>query len=173
MKSLAKRSFPFLVTVMFPGFWKHRRARFVSLGVIALILIVVAAVSLQRPGGKPRLANAADSLGADSTRAENSDKGKGKKRGKNEKKPEPPVPVEISVAAPRDIPATFTATGSLEAKRQVKLIAKSGGQIVKLAVEEGDFVKQGAVLLEIEHRAEELKLEQNKVRSETAARELT
>ena len=173
MKSLAKHKFPLLLAVMFPGFWKNRRARFVSLGVITLILAAVAIVSLQRPGGKPGIANAADSLGTDSTRAEKtSEKGKGKK-GKNEKKPEPPVPVEVAVAGPRDIPANFTATGSLEAKRQVKLIAKSGGQIMKLKVEEGDYVKQGAVLLEIEHRTEELRLEQDKVKSESAARELT
>jgi len=133
----------------------------------------VAAVALKRPGDKSRVAvAAADSLVTDSTKVAEKASTKDKKKGKHEKKEEPPVPVEVALAGPRDIPATFVATGSLEAKRQVKLIAKSGGQITKLGVEEGDFVKQGTVLLEIEHREEELKLEQNKVRAETADREL-
>jgi membrane fusion protein, multidrug efflux system len=172
MKSLGKRNFrPLFLFASVPSRPKYR-LRLVSLGTILLILGAVAFLSLQRPGGKPRIASAAsDSLVADTARAEKTAQ-KGKKKGKNEKKQEPPVPVEIALAGPRDIPATFTATGSLEAKRQVTLIAKSGGQIIKLGVEEGDFVKPGDVLLEIEHREEELRVEQNKVRSATAQREL-
>jgi len=173
MKSLGKRTFHPLVLLAAPPFIKSKTGRLVSLGVIVLVLLGVAAVALKRPGDKSRVAiAAADSLVTDSTKTAERASTKGKKKGKNEKKEEPPVPVEVAIAGPRDIPATFVATGSLEAKRQVKLIAKSGGQITKLAVEEGDFVKQGAVMLEIEHREEELKLAQNKVRSQTAQREL-
>ncbi len=172
MKSLGKRTFRPLILFVSPRLMRSKRGRLTSLGLIVLILLGVAAVALKRPGDKSRVAVAsADSLGDSSKVAEKAST-KGKKKGKNEKKEEPPVPVEVTVAGPRDIPATFVATGSLEAKRQVKLIAKSGGQITKLAVEEGDYVKQGTVLLEIEHREEELKLEQNKVRAETAQREL-
>ena len=172
MKSLGKRTFRPFVLLAAPPFVRNKTGRLVSLGLIVLILAVVAVVSLQRAGGRSRVAVAsADSTVTNNSKAEKTTQ-KGKKKGKNEKKEEPPVPVEVAVAGPRDIPATFTATGSLEAKRQVKLIAKSSGQITKLAVEEGDFVKQGAVLLEIEHREEELKLEQNRVRAETAQREL-
>ena len=173
MKSLGTRTFRPLFLLAAPRFFRNKKGRLASLGVIVLILFGVAAVALKRPGDKSRVAVAlADSLVTDSTKAAEKVSTKGKKKGKNEKIEEPPVPVEVALAGPRDIPATFVATGSLEAKRQVKLIAKSGGQITKLAVEEGDFVKQGAVMLEIEHREEELKLEQNKVRAETAQREL-
>jgi membrane fusion protein, multidrug efflux system len=173
MKSLGKRTFHPLILFAAPPFLKNKKGRLTSLGLIVLILAGVAVVALKRPGDKSRVAVAlADSLSTDSTKVAQKASAKGKKKGKNEKKEEPPVPVEVALAGPRDIPATFVATGSLEAKRQVKLIAKSGGQITKLAVEEGDFVKQGAVMLEIEHREEELKLEQNKVRAETAEREL-
>ena len=173
MKSLGKRTFHPLVLLAAPRFVRNKKGRLASLGAIVLILLAVAAVALKRPSSQSRVAvaSADSSITTDSTKVEKVST-KGKKKGKNEKKEEPPVPVEVAVAGPRDIPATFTATGSLEAKRQVKLIAKSGGQIIKLPVEEGDFVKQGAVLLELEHRAEELKLEQNKVRAETAQREL-
>jgi len=173
MKSLGKRTFHPLVLLAAPRFVRNKKGRLASLGAIVLILLAVAAVALKRPSSQSRVAvaSADSSITTDSSKVEKVST-KGKKKGKNEKKEEPPVPVEVAVAGPRDIPATFTATGSLEAKRQVKLIAKSGGQIIKLPVEEGDFVKQGAVLLELEHRAEELKLEQNKVRAETAQREL-
>lgn len=172
MKSLGKRTFHPLVLLAAPRFVRNKKGRLASLGAIVLILLAVAAVALKRPSSQSRVAvaSADSSITTDSSKVEKVST-KGKKKGKNEKE-EPPVPVEVAVAGPRDIPATFTATGSLEAKRQVKLIAKSGGQIIKLPVEEGDFVKQGAVLLELEHRAEELKLEQNKVRAETAQREL-
>jgi membrane fusion protein (multidrug efflux system) len=174
MKSLGKRMFRPLILVAAPRFARNKTGRLASLGAIVLILLVVAVVALKRPSNPshPAVALADSSVAGDSTKVAEKASPKGKKKGKNEKKEEPPVPVEVAIAGPRDIPATFVATGSLEAKRQVKLIAKSGGQITKLAVEEGDFVKQGAVLLEVEHREEQLKLEQNKVREETAQREL-
>ena len=171
MKSLGKRTFRPFYLLAAPPLFKTRRGRLTSIGGAALVLLLVAFLGVQRSRSHPAVA-LADSLSTDSTKVAEKASPKGKKKGKNEKKEEPPVPVEVALAGPRDIPATFVATGSLEAKRQVKLIAKSGGQITKLAVEEGDFVKQGAVMLEIEHREEELKLEQNKVRSETAQREL-
>jgi len=151
--------------------------KFRLLGLAALILVAAATslVVLQRPSGTPTAALAApDSVAAESTGARNREASpaKAKKKGKGEKKEEPPVPVEVAVAGPRDLPATFAATGSLEAKRQVELVAKAGGQVVKLGVEEGQFVRAGDVLLEIEHREEALLVEQNRVRAETARREL-
>src|SRR5262245_36956557 len=137
MKSLGKRTFRPVILFVPPSFFKKKKGRLASLAVIVLILLGVAAVALQRPGDKSRAA--ADSLVTDSTKVAEKASTKDKKKGKHEKKEEPPVPVEVALAGPRDIPATFVATGSLEAKRQVKLIAKSGGQITKLGVEEGDF----------------------------------
>src|SRR5262245_55113464 len=130
MKSLGKRTFRPLVLLAAPPFLKSRKGRMISIGGALLILLVVAFLGVQRSRSHPAVASA-DSLPADSTKVAEKASTKGKKKGKNEKKEEPPVPVEVAVAGPRDIPATFVATGSLEAKRQVKLIAKSGGQITK------------------------------------------
>ena len=47
----------------------------------------------------------------------------------------PPVPVELATATAKDMPNYFNATGSLEAKRRVELIAKVGGQVEKIAFE--------------------------------------
>jgi multidrug efflux system membrane fusion protein len=130
----------------------------VGFGVFAL---------MQKQGGKPTEAMAS----ADSTSIGTTDSTE-QSVDKDKKKEQPPVPVELVAAAPRDIPSYFNATGSLEAKRQVKLISKAGGQVVRLSVEEGNFVKNGQVLLELDHREDELLVEQTRVRAETAQNEL-
>ena len=116
-----------------------RRSRILGIGILAIALLGGAIVMMQSRGGEPTTALAsADSTGVatgDSTKDESDDKDK--------KKEQPPVPVELATAASRDIPAYFNATGSLEAKRQVDLISKAGGQITRLNVEEGAFVKKG------------------------------
>jgi membrane fusion protein (multidrug efflux system) len=147
------------------------RLLFLALGVV--VAVAGGVIAFQRQGGKPAQALAApDSIAAgDSVAAVRAD-AKGKKHGKkNEKKEEPPVPVEIAIASPRDIPAYFHATGSLEARRQVELIGKAAGQIVTLNVEEGNYVKEGQVLLEIEHREDEILVEQTAVKAQTADKE--
>jgi RND family efflux transporter MFP subunit len=120
--------------------------------------------------GSSAVADSSAPAGGDSAKKDPA--GAEKTDGKSEKeKEDPPVPVELVTAETHDIPSYFHATGSLEAERQVQLVAKSAGQIVRLAVEEGHRVKKGQVLLEIEHREEELLLEQNRIRAETAERE--
>jgi RND family efflux transporter MFP subunit len=123
---------------------------------------------MQNRGSEPTEALAS----ADSTGAATGDSTDNQSDDKDKKKEQPPVPVELATAASRDIPAYFNATGSLEAKRQVDLISKAGGQIVRLNVEEGDFVKRGQVLIELDHREEELMVEQTRAKAETPKNEL-
>lgn len=134
-----------------------------------LLVLVLGAVVLKQvrsgPGGDALAA--ADSAGV----AKDEEKGKGKKGDKDEDKEDKPVPVELGSAESRNISSFFHATGSLEAKRQVQLISKAGGQVVSLAVEEGNFVKSGQVLLEIEHKEDKLLVEQTRVKAATARRE--
>lgn len=82
------------------------------------------------------------------------------------------VPVELAAAARADLPSVFQATGTLTAERTVDLTAKVGGQVTTLRVEEGDWVKSGQVLLEIDHREQRLLVEEARVRAETAKLEL-
>jgi len=155
-------------------FMGSRRSRLIGASVLVVLVAGLAVVMIQRRGPTPTEALAAsDSTGvADSTAQAQAGKDSGKKHKKGEKKEEPPVPVELATAAARDIPSFFNATGSLEAKSQVDLIAKAGGQVVRLAVEEGNFVQKDQVLLELDHREEALLVEQNRVKAETAQREL-
>jgi len=82
------------------------------------------------------------------------------------------VPVEVAVAARHDLPAYFLATGSIEARRSVNLLAKAQGQVTKLLVEEGRTVRKGEVLLELDPREEEILLGRAKVNVANAEREL-
>jgi membrane fusion protein (multidrug efflux system) len=83
------------------------------------------------------------------------------------------VPVALAVARIADLPDYYHATGTMSARRSVDLNARAGGQITRLAVEEGDWVDEGEVLLEIDPREQNLLVEEARVRAETAHLELT
>lgn len=82
------------------------------------------------------------------------------------------VPVALAAVESRDLPERFNATGSLEARRNVELIARVTGQITHLAVEEGAWVGEGEVLVEIDDREQALLVEEARVRMVTAEQEL-
>lgn len=65
--------------------------------------------------------------------------------------------VRLEAVAPRDLVATVTASGRIDAKRSVDVTADITGRITEIAVKEGDLVKQGQFLLQIDpsqYRAE-------------------
>ena len=59
-------------------------------------------------------------------------------------------PVQMAAVKTEDVVSRVTATGKIEAKRKVDLSANVMGQIVNLAVKEGDVVKKGQFLLQID-----------------------
>lgn len=80
----------------------------------------------------------------------------------------PPVPVETSAPVRGDVYAMYTGTAPIEAFAEADVIAKVGGEIRQLLVEEGDEVKKGQVLARLD--GERLKLELNE--SEAKLRKL-
>lgn len=80
----------------------------------------------------------------------------------------PPVPVETSAPVRGDVYAMYTGTAPIEAFAEADVIAKVGGEIRQLLVEEGDEVKKGQVLAHLD--GERLKLELNE--SEAKLRKL-
>ena len=66
-------------------------------------------------------------------------------------------PQQLEVAAEairkRDLEAIVSASGKIQPKRQVNISANTMGRVTKLAVEEGQRVKQGQFLLEIDPRS--------------------
>ena len=65
--------------------------------------------------------------------------------------------VRLEAVAARDLVATVTASGRIEAKRSVDVTADITGRITDIGVKEGDLVRQGQYLLQIDpsqYRAE-------------------
>jgi membrane fusion protein (multidrug efflux system) len=75
------------------------------------------------------------------------------------------------IAAPlerRDMAAVLETTAVLEADRQVPVVARTSGQVVELSAEEGDSVKEGAVLARLDDRSEALALRDANIALEEA-----
>lgn len=60
--------------------------------------------------------------------------------------------VTVEAVAPRDLEAIVSASGKIQAKKQVNISADRMGRVVRLAVQEGDRVKAGQFLLQIDPR---------------------
>jgi membrane fusion protein (multidrug efflux system) len=67
------------------------------------------------------------------------------------------VPVSIAVPTRSDIFATYEATATIASDADAPAVAKVGGEVVELFVEEGDRVEQGQVLAQLD--GERLRLE--------------
>jgi HlyD family secretion protein len=77
-------------------------------------------------------------------------------------KPHPPPPVEVttSVAKRQDVTHTVTAAGHLQARETVKVSSNVTGDLLSLSVKEGDRVKPGQVLGQIDRRLGESQVAQ-------------
>src|SRR6185436_17612558 len=61
-----------------------------------------------------------------------------------------PTEVELAPVGREDVQAKVTANGKIQAQKKVDISATIPGQITHLAVEEGDRVKKGQLLLQID-----------------------
>jgi len=89
------------------------------------------------------------------------------------------VPVSVIEVAPREVPVSFEAVGRTEGSREVQVRARVNGILEKQLYTEGDSVKAGAVLFQIERAPFEIELAQARgtlsqelAREELAKREL-
>lgn len=69
--------------------------------------------------------------------------------------------VRIDTVEPRDLVASVTASGQVQPQTKVDVAADISGRIVRLRVKEGDFVKRGQFLLEIDPQEYEAALQRN------------
>src|SRR5262245_31695839 len=60
------------------------------------------------------------------------------------------VRVSVGEARTRDLESKVTCNGKIQAKKKVDLSATMSGQIINLAVREGDRIKKGDFLLQID-----------------------
>ena len=63
------------------------------------------------------------------------------------------IAVQIEKVAKRDITQTVTATGTINPEFKVVITPVITGEIMKLPVDEGDMVKKGELLIQIQARA--------------------
>ena len=75
-------------------------------------------------------------------------KGGGDKPG--EEKKSQAVPVEVAAASERRIAASYSGTANLEVPADAQVVAKTGGVLLRVLVEEGDVVRAGQPLAQID-----------------------
>lgn len=69
--------------------------------------------------------------------------------GRDAKKDEA-VPVEVAVASTRRITASYSGTANLEVPADAQVVAKTGGVLLRVLVEEGDKVRAGQPLAQLD-----------------------
>ena len=137
---------------------------------LALVLVLGAGAVLWRTGALPFVADSvavADTAGAGgSAPATIRDKD-----GKEIPAPAP-VPVELAEVEGRGIAAYYRAASVVEADRLVDLVARSEGRVRTIALEEGAWVEQGAVLAEMENDRERIQLRKAELTLQDRQRQL-
>ncbi|MGH9162462.1 MAG: efflux RND transporter periplasmic adaptor subunit, partial [Vicinamibacteraceae bacterium] len=82
-------------------------------------------------------------------------------------------PVTVEAVQRRDLEALVTASGTIQAKRTVEISADVAGRITQLAVDEGQRVKAGQFLMEIDPRMFRSQYQQNQASLAAARSQLT
>lgn len=80
--------------------------------------------------------------------------------GKTDAPPNPPVPVTVATAERRSVPFELAANGTVEPVQTVAVQAQVAGILQKVAFKEGDEVKQGQVLFQLDPRPYRAALQQ-------------
>lgn len=70
------------------------------------------------------------------------------------------IPVETNVSRVGSISAFFSGTATLEAEEEADVVAKASGVVQRLLVEEGDYVREGQVLAELDAERSSIELTQ-------------
>ena len=77
------------------------------------------------------------------------------------------IPVKVAVARRGDISMFLMQTTTIEAMRQVDILAKVSGQVIKLSAEEGMRVKKGELLVKLDEAELHIEFMKTKVSMET------
>jgi membrane fusion protein (multidrug efflux system) len=129
-----------------------RKTFLVSLIAVVVVGAGLAFVAKTRMGVK-NSASADSTLTSDSTQAaakKNEDGDKKKDKKKKGEKVDAPVPVEVTTVSPRSISTYYQTTATLEPEKRVDILSKLAGEVRQILVEEGDFVKEGAILCRLD-----------------------
>jgi membrane fusion protein (multidrug efflux system) len=72
------------------------------------------------------------------------------------------IPVEVAQVTVGDISAYFSGTATIEAEEETDVVAKVGGVVKEIFVEEGDYIKEGQALAKLDDEKLLVQLEQAK-----------
>ncbi len=112
---------------------------------LALILGLAAVLALTACSGGTEDEGDASADEEVETAAEAGEEGKPGEEKKNEA-----VPVEVAAVAERRIAASYSGTANLEVPADAQVVAKTGGVLLRVLVEEGDTVQAGQPLAQID-----------------------
>jgi HlyD family secretion protein len=76
----------------------------------------------------------------------------------------PPTPVVVTKVVERDVPASIKLVGTVRADREAVVAAEVDGLVVGFPADEGQFLKSGAVLCELDATTAELRLNEARAR---------
>jgi len=94
------------------------------------------------------------------------------KTDEKKKDEKPPVPVEVVAVARGDIQQTYRTITTLEAERDVQVVARSTGLLQDILVEEGDTVEKGQLMAQLDVEQLELEVAQLSATSSKLQKEL-
>ncbi len=89
-----------------------------------------------------------------------------------DKEEQAPVPVAVAPVARDSIAATYKGTATIEAPQEATVVAKVGGVLQSIEVEEGQIVAAGAVLARLEDERLRLELARARAQFNRLSREL-
>jgi membrane fusion protein (multidrug efflux system) len=81
---------------------------------------------------------------------------------KDKKDAEAIIPVEVAQVKVGDISAYFSGTATIEAEEETDVVAKVGGVVKEIFVEEGDYIKEGKTLAKLDDEKLLVQVEQTK-----------
>jgi multidrug efflux system membrane fusion protein len=84
-----------------------------------------------------------------------------------------PIPVTVVPATKQDVPVYLTALGTVQALNTVTVNAQVGGQLKALHFAEGEEIKQGALIAEIDPRTLQAALDQAEAKKKQDAAQLS
>lgn len=132
---------------------KRRRTLWI---VAALLVVLVAGISVVKVAAS-NAANAANAAGAAS----------GARDGKaGEKKA--PVPVSVAAVETGTVSSYIRSTANLVSDNEVKVLSESEGRIVRLLVDEGDWVSKGQTLATLDRGDTGIDLAKRRVKAENS-----
>lgn len=131
-------------------------------GILVLIIAVAAFMMRDGDGGGEGKGKGGEQMAAAAAAEAKAESG-GEKDSKKA-----PVPVSVEQAAVAEISSYISATANLVAEQQVDLVAEAEGRVTTLVVEEGDFVRKGAVLATLNRDDAQISLNKARVRAANA-----